>query len=211
MSEFEAPVEQDGAFSETVAPEPVEPSWQGPSQDEWQQTQNLIAYVAQAIQPQEEQPGVDPFADDFQARLDQYIDQRLAPIQSVQQEAVMGRAEEQAMEMLTGYAQADPFIYEGSLQNARKLANDFLPQAQQQFGYGPRAAEEALKAAHKAVREWEGKVGEAYHQRQMEQLRGLGQVRREPSSNGMNGQTSQLITSSGPGDERSVLNKYFNN
>jgi hypothetical protein len=209
MSEFEAPIEPVGEPVESAYEEPVEPAWQGPSQDEWQQTQNLIAYVAQAIQPQEEQPGVDPFADDFQARLDAYIDQRLAPIQSVQQEAVMGRAEEQAMEMLTGYAQADPFIYEGSLQNARKLANDFLPQAQQQYGYGPRAAEEALKAAHKAVREWEGKVGEAYHQRQLEQLRGLGQVRREPTSNGMNGQTSQLISASGPGDERAILQKYF--
>lgn len=208
MTEF---LEEPGAPPPDTAPdpEPVEPAWSGPSQEEWQQTQQALLYMAQQLQPQQQEPVIDQFADNFQEQLDAYLDQRLAPIQTVQQEAIMGRAEEQAMEILTNVAATDPFIYEGSLENARKLANDYIAQTQQQYGYGPRAAEEALKLAHKAVREWETKVGEAYHQQQLEQLRGLGQVRREPAAAGMNGQASQLITTAGPGDERAVLAKYF--
>jgi hypothetical protein len=209
MFEFETPVEPVGEpAAEPV--EPVEPAWSGPSQDEWQQTQNLIAYVAQALQPQEEPQQVDPFAEDFQQRLDQYLEQRLAPIQQVQQQAQYAQAEEQAMEILSGYAKDDPYLLPDSQEKARALANQYLPQTQQRYGYGPQAAEAALQMAHTAVRQWENQVGEAYHQRQLEQLGQLGQVRREPAAAGMNGQSSQMIAASGPGDERSVLNKYFN-
>src|SRR5262245_2180292 len=200
---------------EPAAPETTEPSepvWSGPSQEDWENTQAALGYIVQQMQPPpQQQQALDPFSDNYQQQLDAYIDQRLAPMQAVTHETVMSRAEEQAMDILGGYVeQHGDFLLPDSLAKARALANDYLPETQRQYGYGPRAAEAALRMGYDAVKAWERKVGEPHHQQQLGQLRNIGQARREPPPAGVNGSGQQLITSEN-GDERSVLAKYFPN
>lgn len=206
-----------------VTPEPAEPvdapdaggddlgqpAWSGPSQEEWQQTQQLLGYVAQQLQPQQDGPRVDPYDDDFQSQLDRYLDQRLAPLASFQERQATEAAGAKARELMGEYASEDPFLLEDSAAKALSLANDYLPQTQQRFGYGPKAAQEALKLAHKDVRAWEDKVIEAHAARQQQHLTNLAGARREPAAAGVNGAATQMIHESGPGDERSLVTKYF--
>src|SRR5215831_7921266 len=84
-----------------------EPSWQGPSQEEWEQTQAQLAQYAQMLQPQAQpqpqyqQPlAPDPFSETFQADLDAYIGYRLAGSQQLEQEIRLAQAEEFAMDHL---------------------------------------------------------------------------------------------------------------
>lgn len=210
---YEYEVPDDGGDGGDVPPDepPAEEVWAGPSQEEWQQTQAALTHIVQSMQqPADAGPAVDPFADDFQARLDAYLDQKIAPLAQSEEQRALEAAEAQAGEILQGFAADDPFLIEGSLAKARTLANEFLPRTQQQYGFGPKAATEALKLAHKAVREWEDQVGKAYYERELAQLQGLGSVRREPQPSG-DGAAQQLIVASGPGDEHAVLAKYFHN
>src|SRR4029077_13623577 len=115
---------------------PAEEEWSGPSREEWEQTQALLAQYNQQLQqpqappqyqprhahntrrrpqpqappqyqPQQQPPSPpDPFEDDFQGRLDAYIDYRMAGAQQLEQEIRLAQAEEFAMTHLNELAQA---------------------------------------------------------------------------------------------------------
>src|SRR5262252_10510774 len=95
------------AAPEQPAVEPVEtsaeePSWQGPSEEEWNATQAQLAQYAQMLQPQQptyqpQQPmAPDPFSETFQQDLNAYIDHRLAGAQQLEQEIRTAQAEDWA-------------------------------------------------------------------------------------------------------------------
>lgn len=214
MSELE--VEQVAPEAAVEPEAPAEPVWSGPSQEEWQETREALQYLAQAVpqqQPQyqqQEQPGpaeIDFFADDAQSQLDAYIESKLAPYADYTQQAILSEAEERAQDILTDIVSRDgEFLLEGSLEKARALANTYVPQMAQQYGYGPAAAERALEQAAKDVREWEQAVGEAYHQRQINQLSNLGGARTEPGAAGS--AAAQQFVIPGGGDEMDIVAKY---
>ena len=147
------------------ATEPVAP-W-APSQEEWEQVTGAVGYLAQLAQQQAqvyqpqpmngEQVRPDPWErpDSFQQDLDAYINQRMAPVQQFTQEAALSEAEERAMDILADFATRDG---EFDKELARVRADHLLPQMQQRYGYGPKAAEAALEAAAVAQREYEQKV-----------------------------------------------------
>jgi len=78
-----------------------EPTWQGPTQAEWEQTQAQLQQYAQMLQPQPQpqhgyqQPTApDPFSETFQQDLNAYIDYRLAGSQQLEQEIRLAQAED---------------------------------------------------------------------------------------------------------------------
>lgn len=215
----------DLEYGEPVAPEPgiapepeapAEPAWSGPSQDEWNEYQEAVRFLAQAQQappePQhQEQPQtqaeIDFFADNAQEQLDAYIESKLAPYADYTQQAILSEAEERAHDILSDIVQREgEFLFEGSLEKARGLANQYVPQMAAQYGYGPAAAEHALEQAAKDVREWEQAVGQAYHERQINQLSTLGGAPRQPGAAGTGG--AQQFVIPGGGDELDVAARY---
>jgi hypothetical protein len=122
---------------------------------------------------------LDPLDENFQAQLDQYLEQKLAPYADYTQQAILGEAEQRAADILTDITARDgEFLFEGSVDKARALANSYVGQMAQQYGFGPQAAEQALEQAAKDVRAWEQAVGQAYHDRQINQLSTLGGARK---------------------------------
>ena len=143
-----------------------EPSWQGPSQEEWEQTQAQLQQYAQMLQPQQpqyqpQQPmAPDPFSETFQQDLDAYIGYRMQGSQQLEQEIRLAQAEEFAMEHLDTLAQKSG---EFDREAAYARANMILMQS----GGDPMAA---LDQAARDVREYEQRVGQAFYDRQIEQL-----------------------------------------
>src|SRR4029077_10384324 len=141
---------------------PAEEEWSGPSREEWKQTQALLAQYNQQLQqpqappqqyqPQQQPPSPpDPFEDDFQGRLDAYIDYRMAGAQQLEQEIRLAQAEEFAMTHLNELAQAG-----GEFDRAQAYARANMILIQQ--GGDP---VQALDQAAKDVREYEQRVGQA--------------------------------------------------
>jgi len=215
VSEFETDqaVAEPGIAAEPEAP--AEPVWSGPSQEEWQETREALQYLAsqqQAApqqQPQQEQgpPEIDFFADDAQAQMDAYIEAKLAPYADYTQQAILSEAEARAQDILKDVTSREgDFLFEGSFEKARALANTYVPQMAQKHGYGPAAAEHAIEQAYKDTREWEDAVGKAYHERQLNQLGNLGGARQEPGAAGS--AAAQQFVIPGGGDEMDVVARY---
>ena len=166
MSEAELEPQQ----VEPVA-EPVEPAWQGPSQQEWESTQQQLMQATQLLQQfQQPQPqpqydyqqpqAPDPFSETFQADLDAYIGYRLQGSQQLEQEIRLAQAEEFAMGRLDELAQKGG---EFDRDAAYARANMILMQQ----GGDPLAA---LDQAARDVREYEQRIGQSFYDRQIEQL-----------------------------------------
>lgn len=190
MSDLEVeqapPEAPEGA--EPEAPEaPAEPAWSGPSQEEWQETQEALQYMAQTFLPRQPEPEgperieLDPLDDGFQTQLDQWAEQKFAPFMEYVQAQQFREGEARAMDILSDIkAREGDFVFDGSTEKARTLANSYIPQTNQQFPNDPaRAAEQALELAAKDIREWEQQVGKAYHEQQLNQLGNLGGARQD--------------------------------
>lgn len=168
--EFETPEGGgDAPVGDVVTETPAEPAWTGPSQDEWQQTQEQLAQYAQMLQPPQQNPeqqplaAPDPFSESYQQDLEAYIDSRVAPFQQFQQQVQLAAAEERAMELLNQQAST---VGEFDRGMAMARANQIM----YQNGGTP---ESALAQAAKETREYERRVGEQYHQQQIEQIQGV--------------------------------------
>ena len=187
------------AAPEQPAVEPVEtsaeePSWQGPSEEEWNATQAQLAQYAQMLQPQQptyqpQQPmAPDPFSETFQQDLDAYIGYRMAGAQQLEQEIRLAQAEEFAMEHLDTLAQRGG---EFDRDAAYARANMILMQS----GGDPMAA---LDQAAKDVREYEQRVGQAFYDRQIEQLQTNAGAPRGVPASGLSG--AQTVPTGGYGN-----------
>lgn len=219
---FEAVPEPGPLSPEYAAPEPVapEPAWTGPSQEDWDRVSggfdNLsqqLDYIAQMAQPQQQQYGpaqpepLDPLADNFQEQLDAYIEQRLAPVYNATQTWQQSEGTERAKDILgDNISRNGEFLFNGSNERVIREAEAYLPEFQSKYGQTPQAAEAAINAAADAVREYEKAVGEAYHQRQMNQLRRIGEAPRQPGAPAAT--ATQTHTLPPGGDEMSVVRHY---
>lgn len=90
---------------------------------------------------------------------------------------------------------------------ARSRAEFHLPEAQQKFGPGPKAAEAAIEKAVSEVRAYESAVGEAYYNQKSNQMSNLAGARRELPAAGTQGATQVSLQEGG--DERTIVDSYF--
>lgn len=186
---------------------PVEEEWSGPSREEWEQTQALLAqYNQQQQQPQPQQPQQyqqppappDPFEDDFQGRLDAYIDYRMAGAQQLEQEIRLAQAEEFAMTHLNELASKN-----GEFDRSAAYARANMILIQQ--GGDP---VQALDQAAKDVREYEQRVGQAYYQQQIEQVQANAGAPRGLPAGTIGG--AQTVATGGLGNvPNAVTRKFF--
>ena len=197
---------------------PQEDQWSGPSQEEWEQTQQALQYFAQQEQARQEQqqggpPQLDPLDPNFQQQLEAWYEQKTAPIQQFSQQYQSQQAEEMAWDMLSAAEQAEgEFLLRettnelpvASPHMARAIAEDLLPDMQARYGQGPKAVEAALTQAVKYVRQYEDAIGQAYEQRKQNELQTrLSAPMRPPG----NGQAAQSLDS-GAASEFDVVARH---
>ena len=187
---------------------PAEEEWSGPSREEWEQTQALLSQYNQMLQqPQQPQPQQfqqqppsppDPFEDDFQGRLDAYIDYRMAGAQQLEQEIRLAQAEEFAMTHLNELASSGGEFDRGQ---AYARANMILIQN----GGDP---VQALDQAAREVREYEQRVGQQYYQQQIEQVQANAGAPRGLPAGTIGG--AQTVATGGLGNvPNAVTRKFF--
>lgn len=116
----------------------------------------------------------------------QAIQQAVAPLYQMREQYTQDVGSEYAKDILSDdVSRNGDFVYKGSFDRALAIADrEYLPQAVQQYGETARAAEAAVAQAAADVREWEQEVGRAYHEQQMNQLRGISSAPRQPPQGG---------------------------
>lgn len=200
-----APVEAAPAAAET-APVEAAPAETAPAADPFaafgvdpQELAELAEYApmlreirdqAYRQQPEAEAaaPSLDPFGDNFGSELAQLIRQEIqgavAPLQERAQNEVLSEAENRAIDILKDDAAQNGEFVGGdtSLQIARGFAEQLLPQFQERYGFGPRAAEAALSASASLTRQWESGIGDAAVERYKNQLSTLSNAPAEPNA-----------------------------
>ena len=206
------------APAEPVA-EPAEPAWAGPSADEWGQVTQTLGYLAdlaqqsQAPQEQELDPRYaalgDPFNDQFGPTLAQELSairQEMAQYRDFQQSQQLGEAEERALDIIEDDVSRNGefMLGEKAFEGIRALANVFMSEESQRYGYGPKAAESALARAASEWRAYEKELAQKAIEQHMNQLTNLAGAGREPgaSSPGVSQQFEPLA------DEMAVLRKF---
>jgi hypothetical protein len=224
MSEYAAenkPLSPDFVPSEPEPQAPAEETeaaWPGPSREEWEQIQaerQDIAYVAEQLRLAQEkltggQPQYDP--DDFltYGQMQELMNQRLQPYEDLRENLSMGEADERANDILADLRSAKgEFIDPDSKDIARAMAERFLAEEQQRYGFGAQAAEAALERGYEYARERENKLGELAVQRHLNQLKTLNGAPRQPGVSQGAGSTAvqQHVIPAG-GDEMSVVRHY---
>jgi len=178
-----------------------------------QQVAPLAEYAQQlqqdpAPQDQQQPPQIDPFAEDFQAQLDAYLDSRLSPVVSYTQEQQLAEATNQAKDILADHLKVQGYEYmnESSADRALELANHYVAEEQARYGQGIEAAEAAIARAADEVRAWEQAVGQAYAEQQGQLVQRVTQAPQQPQTNGA--PAAQTLTTT-PGGPRAVLDKYY--
>src|SRR5215831_5454137 len=187
------------------SPEPAaEPEWSGPSQAEWEQTQAQLAQYAQMLQPQPRYPQYqapqipDSFSENFREEMESYLNYREASFRQLQTEIRHAQAEDWAMTRFDELAESGG-AFDRDAAYAR--ANMIL---QQQGGDPVRALEQAAREQ----REFEQRIGQAFYQRQIEQLQqNAGAPRGLPAGNLG---AAQTISTGGLGNvPNAVTRKFF--
>ncbi len=223
------PAVADPSVSDAPAGDPAAPAepaaWAPPGQEWYEQTeqtqQAILEYVQQQQQAQlaaqqayfgqgqqQEQgpPRPSPFDDDWDEKLDAYIESKLAPFQQTQEQIVYGEAEELALDILNDIVKSQgDLLLPDSVKRARQLADSYVQEEQAKYGFGERAAEAALERAYNDVKAWEQAVGKAYHERQMNQLSTLSLAPREPNAPIQAAQEQVYKTG---GNELDLVRKY---
>jgi hypothetical protein len=139
--------------------------------------------------------------------LDQYLSQREQRFQHAIETWEQTEGTEKARDILhDNLSREGEFILEGSNDKALRLAEAYLPEMQQRYGASAEAAEQAINAAANEIREYERAVGEAFHARQMNQLKTLNDAPREPGAAVPPAVQTQATVPGG--DEFAVVAKY---
>lgn len=206
--------------------EPVEaaetPAEEAPwslGQEEYEQLGQAVSYLIQREQAREaEQNGerqpLDPYADDFEDRLGQMLDERMRPFQEQAQRFQSQEDIARQFDVLAdNEAREGEFLIRESSEECPVSSNEaaialhyaFLDEAIQRYGNTPRAQEAALTQAYKVTRQWEEAVAKAALSRRDNQLQTLTGAPREPAAGAAEG----TQVSPRGGDEMSVLRRHF--
>lgn len=172
---------------------------------EWQQTQEQLQQLSQIVQPppqpwQQSQPQgppvPDPFAEDYQQQFQTYVEHLTQPLNEWRQQQELSAAQEQAMSTLDHLAETGgPFDRDMAWARANQLVLE--------NGGDPN---KALEQAAKDTREYERRVGEAYHQQQIAQLQGNAGAR-GPIPVGIGG--TQTVSTGGLGNHPGAVTAKF--
>lgn len=196
--------------------EPGEPAW-SPSQDDWQQLQGAVGYLAQLeqqraqvylpAQNQGEVPLPDPWErpDSYQDDLKRWGQSLVAPVREYQTQAQYAEAEERLHDMLSDFATRDG---EFDVDLARIRVDRLFPQMQQRYGNGAKAAEAAAEAAAAEQRAYEQKLYEKSVAKYTNQLSTLSGAPGEPGSSYTQGVQQRTMPDYRQGG--SVTNRFFN-
>jgi hypothetical protein len=188
--------------------EDAEPAWSGPTEEQWLSTQAQLAEAAalvEAVRAGQNQDGpLSGYDPEFRQELDQYINQKLSPYQSFQQDAILGEAEQRAQDILH-----DDAVRNGEFdtQTARLRADHLLPDMTAKYGPGPKAAEAALAAAAKEQRDYEKQMYDKAVDQYTNRMRGISTAPREPAAGGAVA-GAQHVTPQG-GDELDLVRAHF--
>lgn len=215
-------VVEDGGVPEEPAAGPPEGWYES---DEFQQAVAQQASVAaeqqlltllSALDNGQGQQQLDPLADDFESRLEQWFQSRMAPFAEFTEQAQYDEGEARAHDIIADLeASGGEFLGkpgEGealdvdSAMVARALGDLFYPAAAERHGDGPKAAEAALSHAVEMVRALEETIGKAYAARQSNQLHTLASQRREPGVAATAG-TGEVRPKAG--SEMEVVRQFF--
>lgn len=206
MSELAPEQATPEAAEPEAAPEaPAEETWSGPSQEEWQETQEALQYFASLAQPQspfqqqQEEPETvefDPLADDAGQQLRQVIQKELEPYREFVWAQQVREGNARAQDIIADeVAKNGDFLHADTSARIQRLATAYIGQTNEQFvGDERRAAEAAYELAIKDAREWEAKVKEAAIEQYKNELAGLSGARRELGAGGINGQQFNMPT-----------------
>jgi hypothetical protein len=197
----------EGAAVEPVEAPVEDTSWM-PSQEEWQATQERLAQFEQVLAPQPPQyqpqgpPIPDPFSETYAQDLQAYTQAQLAPLHQFVEQQQIAQGEQQAMEMLGEIAAREG---EFDKNMAWMIARDTA--ATRGAPTSDRESQQLLAEAARQVREYEKRIGEAYHQQQIEQIQTVaGAPRGMPAQ--VNG--AQTVPAGGYGNvPYAVANRFF--
>ena len=197
----------EGASVEPVEAPTEDTSWM-PTQEEWQATQERLAQFEQALQPQPQYeyqqqgpPIPDPFSETYAQDLQAYTQAQLAPIQQFVEQQQIAQGEQQAMEILGEIAAREG---EFDKEMAWMIARDTA--ATRGAPSSDRESQQLLAEAAKQVREYEKRIGEAYHQQQIEQIQTVaGAPRGLPAQ--VNG--AQTVSAGGYGNVPGAVERRF--
>lgn len=203
--EPQAPVE--------ATPEPVEPSWEGPTQEAWEQTQaELNWFREQAARAQEPEPDYsqfDPFNDNFAQNYAQ-LAQRVEEIASYVQQAQGREGQELLIDVIHDdiSRNGELLMGEDAFPQVIAAARQLMPDMQRRYGNGDRAAEEAIYKAMSAHREQEQALRQRIIDQHTNQLSTLANAPREPGAGGAS-PAGQLSVA--PRTTQELLQKYLGN
>lgn len=202
----------------TIGPEPtVEPEaggWSGISEDQWNDTQELLAQqsqmleqlapVAQHLQPpQMQQPDQlrppDPFSEtygeDFQRYMEARDAQQFAPYQQMLAQQRLEDLEASARDIISDVEQTNGELLQPAYDDGQKgldnhtlmleLAKSYAPHFVSQYGEGVRADEAAVQAAYERMKSYQSALLAAAEQRQRNQMQALRQAPTAPASSGV--------------------------
>ena len=206
------------------APEPAEPAWAGPSQDEWgsvmgyiqQQQQQAEQYAQQQYEAQQAQgqqaPPIDFFADDASQQVyglvQQAVQQSIAPLMEWKYGQDLGEAHNRAIDIIDDEVSRNGefMLGEKAYANVEALANTYLPEESQRHGYGPKAAEAALARAAADWRTYESELQQKAIEQYKNQLTSLSGAPRDVYGAALAG--SEGFTVPQGGDEYGVLERF---
>lgn len=218
---FEAP-EGAAPIGGGGEPEGGEEVWSGPDQESWEQVQETMGMLREAMQQQAPPPQQngqqqappeipDPYADPaaFQEWQRSQVREELAPINSYIERQQNDEGRELGFDMIADMEARDGefLMPEQSRARAYELSDRYYPEMIQRFGDTPKAAEAALARGYKEAKEYELAVGKAFHDREINQLATLSGAPRELAAAGAAGAAQTEIPAGG--DEKSVLHRWF--
>jgi hypothetical protein len=187
--------------------QPVEETWQGPTQEEWEQAQAQLAQANELYQAvayanqQSQQEAFDPYDPN---QLRGLIRQELAPYSEFQQGAQEAENEERIRDMIH-----DDAVRNGEFDEsmARLRASELVHEMVAKYGDTDKAAEMTIQAAATAQRDWEHANGQAAVERYKNELRGISTIPREPPAAGAPAAQQHVVPEGG--DETDLVRRYF--
>ena len=212
MSEMETPAPP----APDPEPEPIEPEWSGPSRDEWEQAQTLLSEYEQLRQqqyqaqqpPQQDQvpPIPDPWAENYQEQVAAREAWLMAPYQQFQQQIEMQQGRDAALSYLEKDAAANgPLTDPGRIWDQ---AQYLVGTGQVQRPQNDHEANKLLTDLARQQREYDKKVGEAYHQQQLEQMQTIQGGQRRLPSPAIPG-AAQTVSAGGYGNVPGAVERRF--
>lgn len=210
MAMMEEP--ETGGAPVAIESEPEAPAEQPWSLDpaEWQATQERLEEIAQVVRPQPQYqsqdqgpPVPDPFADDYAQQVAVREAWLLQPLRQIQYEMTQAEGRESAMAFFERDAAANGAF---DAERAWGQAQYMVMSGQVAPPQNERESQQILAESAKQLREYDRRVGEAYHQQQIQQVQAVaGAPRQIPAG----ATAAQIVETGGLGAGPNAVTDFF--